>query len=63
MYFRAFNFRTSQAVRKYFNNEIFAIYGNIINTVAIIIIILTILQICDHVTVTWPFAGGWDWEW
>ena len=27
MYFRAFNFRTSQAVRKYFNNEIFAIYG------------------------------------
>ena len=26
--FRAFNFRTSQAVRKYFNNEIFAIYGN-----------------------------------
>ena len=28
MYFRAFNFRTSQAVRKYFNNKIFAIYGN-----------------------------------
>ena len=27
MYFRAFNFRISQAVRKYFNNEIFAIYG------------------------------------
>ena len=25
--FRAFNFRTIQAVRKYFNNEIFAIYG------------------------------------
>ena len=28
IYFRAFNFRTSQAVRKYFNNEIFAIYGS-----------------------------------
>ena len=28
MYFRAFNFRTSLAVRKYFNNEIFAIYGS-----------------------------------
>ena len=27
MYFRAFNFRTSQAVQKYFNHEIFAIYG------------------------------------
>ena len=27
MYFCAFNFCTSQAVRKYFNNEIFAIYG------------------------------------
>ena len=25
--FRAFNFRTSHAVRKYFNIEIFAIYG------------------------------------
>ena len=25
--FRAFNFRTIQAVRKYFNNKIFAIYG------------------------------------
>ena len=30
MYFRVFNFRTSQAVRKYFNNEIFAIYGELI---------------------------------
>ena len=27
MYFHALNFRTSQAVRKYFNNKIFAIYG------------------------------------
>ena len=27
MYLRVFNFRTSQAVRKYFNNEIFTIYG------------------------------------
>ena len=27
MHFRAFNFRTSQAVRKYFSDEIFAIYG------------------------------------
>ena len=27
MYFRVFNFRTSQDVRKYFNNEIFVIYG------------------------------------
>ena len=27
MYFCAFNFCISQAVRKYFNNEIFAIYG------------------------------------
>ena len=26
--FRAFNFCASQAVRKYFNNEIFAIYGS-----------------------------------
>jgi hypothetical protein len=25
--FHAFNFRTDQSVRKYFNNEIFAIYG------------------------------------
>ena len=25
--FRAFNFRTSHAVRKYFNIEVFAIYG------------------------------------
>ena len=28
MYFCAFNFHTSQAVQKYFNNEIFMIYGN-----------------------------------
>ena len=27
MYFRAFNFRISQAVQNYFNNKIFAIYG------------------------------------
>ena len=27
MYFRVFNFHTSQAIRKYFNNEIFMIYG------------------------------------
>ena len=32
MYFRAFNFRTSQAVRKYFNNEILAIYGIYLRT-------------------------------
>ena len=30
MYFRAFNFRTSQAVRKNFNNEMFAIYGSLV---------------------------------
>ena len=29
MYFCAFNFHTSQAVRKYFNNKIFVIYGTL----------------------------------
>ena len=28
IYFHALNFHTSQAVRKYFNNEIFVIYGS-----------------------------------
>ena len=28
MYFHAFNFHTSQAIQKYFNNEIFTIYGS-----------------------------------
>ena len=29
IYFRAFNFRISQAIRKYFNNKIFTIYGSL----------------------------------
>ena len=31
MYFHVFNFNMRQAVRKYFNNEIFVIYGSTLN--------------------------------